>query len=158
MKIANKFAHNISKTHLIQDFHPEILDLSKVAQWPNHSGELDLIYTQFTSNLLEVDTKCTVPTDNHWSFDLKNRFSTYTYWKIIIRRLKSHKPVSVQLQKIKDQINLYDIHQASTSISVIKQLGLSRKELIDSRNNTYQNRQQIFDHIQCKQNGEEQTT
>jgi hypothetical protein len=108
--------------------------------------------------LLEAESKCAVPTDTQWSSDLHNKFLTYTFWKISIRGLKSNKPVSVQLQQIRDQIKSYDIYQGKPDRPVLKQLQHARKALIDARNNSYQNRQHFLDHIQCQKIDTRQTT
>jgi hypothetical protein len=159
MKIATKFASNINTTNLIPELIQRLHDISQIKHWTsNHSQEIDLIDSKFTSILLESESKCAVPTDTHWSSKLQTKFITYSYWKISIRGIKSNKPVSVQLQQIKDQISSYDIYQGAPTRTVIKQLQHARKALIDACNNSYQNQQHFLDHIQWKKIDAGQTT
>jgi hypothetical protein len=99
MKIAIKFADNIGKSNLMPDLLLQLQALSQIQHWtPSQSSDLDLIDSQFTSTLLDAESKCAVPTDTHWSSELHNKFLTYTFWKISIRGSKSNKPVSDQLK------------------------------------------------------------
>jgi hypothetical protein len=80
MKIATKFASNISTTNLIPELFKQLHNISQIKHWiSNHSRELDLIDSQFTRILLEAESKCAVPTDTQWSSKLQNKFLTYTY-------------------------------------------------------------------------------
>jgi hypothetical protein len=99
-KIAIKFAYNIGKSNLIPDLLLQLQAISQIQHWTSiQSSDLDLIDSQFTSILLEAEFKCAVPTDTHWKSELRNKFITYTFWKISIRGAKSNKPVSNQKNK-----------------------------------------------------------
>jgi hypothetical protein len=77
MKISDKFATAIHQTLLIPSLLHRIQQLSYIVKWTlNDSEELETIDAQFTQILLEAESKCAVPTENHWSIDLQNKYLT----------------------------------------------------------------------------------
>jgi hypothetical protein len=151
MKSCNRFIQQIIKSNKVPSLLLQINKLSQIHQWNQIKHKLiDELDSTFTTMLLQAEALVALPSNNFWNEELHNKYIIYTYWVTIIKGLKNRRDVSSQLQKLKESNPTIDMHQANPNRSAQKQLQHARKDLIEARTKSFNNRQVFLDHLQEK--------
>jgi hypothetical protein len=151
MKSCNRFIQQIIKSNKVPSLLSQINSLSQLHQWsPIEHILIEELDSTFTTMLLQAEALVALPSNNFWNKELHNKYIIYTYWVTIIKGLKNRREVSSQLQKLRESNPTIDMHQANPNRSAQKQLQHARKDLIEARTNSFNNRQVFLDHLQEK--------
>jgi hypothetical protein len=137
------------QTNLITGLLQQFQTLSERPTWNEQYHQLvNVIDASFTKTLLQAEQESAVPCSIYWSSYLHIKHLIFIYWVTIIQGSKNKKNIMDQLKTLSEQIGESDEFQEDTTRSALKQLRHARKALLDSRLNSYQNRQVFLEHLQ----------
>jgi hypothetical protein len=115
-KITNKFVSTIRNTDHIPGLLQQIKKIEQTTTWINSEHhQLESIDTMFTNILLQAEQKCLIPTNNHWTSELHEKYLIYMYWAITIKGQKNKKHINNQLNSIILQSPEIDIFQGNST-------------------------------------------
>jgi hypothetical protein len=132
--LVTKFLDAIDKEDKITNLLARITELQDRQTWTSKQHEhLEKIDEEFTQILLLAESQSSVPTGYSWSTTLDSHSRIYNYWSIKIRGISNNINIRNKLQEIEQQIPINVLHHNLRSTNPIVQLRHARRNLINSR-------------------------